>query len=197
MLRPPDPSIPTVATDLEGTLTAGVTWEGMYNYLLTHGQAGSARWFYATHLPGYVFLKIFGGDFQTFKNDWMRDLLRLFRGHSEIQFREMCTWVVEHELWPKRRKAVVAELEAHLKVGRRAIVVTGMYEPLLEVLVQKLPGLEAICTPVIWENGHFSGELAQDFNVGKASVRVCAPSRGMERFTRHTEIHFQMCRCWR
>jgi phosphoserine phosphatase len=170
-----DSSTPAVATDLEGTLTAGVTWKGMYNYLLTHGRASAAWWFYATHLPAYLSFKIFGGDFGKFKNDWMRDLLRLFKGYSVKRFGEMCAWVVENELWPQRRKAVEAELKAHLSAGRRALVVTGMYEPLLEQLVKKLPGLEAIATPVVWENGHFSGELAQDFNVGESKRESLRP----------------------
>lgn len=165
--QPPDSSLPAVATDLEGTLTAGVTWEGMYNYLLTHGHAAQARWFYATHLPKYLALKIFGGDYSQFKNDWMRALLRLFKGYSVPQFEAMCAWVVENELWPKRRKAVVAELTAHLQAGRRVLIVTGMYEPLLEQLIKKLPGSEALCTPVIWTADQRFDGLGQDFNVGE------------------------------
>jgi len=164
---PPDPTLPTVATDLEGTLTAGVTWKGMYNYLRTHERATAARQFYIAHLPAYLSFKLFRGNFGEFKNNWMRDLLRLFKGYSAERLGEMCAWVVEHELWPQRRKTVVTELETHLKAGRRALVVTGMYEPLLEQLIKKLPGLEALATPVVWDNGHFSGELARDFNVGE------------------------------
>ena len=78
----------------------------------------------------------------------------------------MVTWVVEHELWPKRHRKVVGELQEHLREGHRAIIVTGMYEPLLEALLEKLPGMEAIGTPLAFENGHFTGELAAPFNVG-------------------------------
>ena len=155
----------------------------MVNYLLQHGQVTDARWFYATHLHKYLFLKILNGDFRKFKNDWMRDLLRLFKGYSVEQFGEMCAWVMENELWPQRRKAVVAELEGHLQAGRRVFVVTGMYEPLLEQLIKKLPSLEAIGTPVIWNNGHFSGELARDLNVGESKRESLRP------FTREGKIY--------
>ncbi|GAB4578726.1 MAG: hypothetical protein Fur0022_14620 [Anaerolineales bacterium] len=175
LLQPPNPLIPTVATDLEGTLTAGATWKGMYNYLLQHGYSLQARWFFTTHLPGYMVHKLVKGDFGKFKNAWMRDLLRLFKGFSAQKFAEMCAWVVENELWPQRRKAVVAELEAHLQAGRRVLVVTGMYQPLLEQLIPKLPGLEALATPVIWRDGHFSGELAQDFNTGESKRENLRP----------------------
>lgn len=172
---PPDPSIPTVATDLEGTLTAGVTWKGMYRYLTTHGRTAAAWGFYATHLPKYLAFKIFGGDLGAFKNHWLSDLLQLFKGHSAEQFGEMCTWVLENELWPKRRERVVAELEAHLEAGRRVLVVTGVFEPLLEQLVKKLPGLEALATPVVWENGHFTSALSKDFNTGERKRANLSP----------------------
>ena len=173
--QPPDPSIPSVATDLEGTLSAGVTWKGMYNYLLKNGHTTAAKWFYVTHMPKYLAFKIFGGNFRKFKNDWLRDLLWLFNGFSIQQFDAMCVWVVENELWPQRREAVIAELEAHLRAGRRAFVVTGMVEPLLKRLIQKLPGLEAIGTPLVWRNGLFTGELAQDLNVGESKRENLQP----------------------
>lgn len=165
--QPPNPTIPTVATDLEGTLTAGITWKGMYNYLLTHGHAAQARWFYVTHMPKYLAFKLFGGDYSQFKNDWMRDLLLLFKGYTPAQLAAMCTWVIENELWPNRRKPLIAELEAHLQAGRRVLIVTGMYEPLLAELTKKLPGSEALCTSVVWENGLFAGKMGPDFNVGE------------------------------
>lgn len=165
--QPPDPTIPTVATDLEGTLTAGITWKGMYNYLLSHGQAAQARWFYFTHMPKYIAFKIFGGDYSQFKNDWMRDLLRLFKGFSTQKFAAMCAWVVENELWPNRRNAVVAELETHLQGGRRVLIVTGMYEPLVKELNGRLSGSEGVCTSLVWNSDHFTGEMGEDFNVGE------------------------------
>jgi phosphoserine phosphatase len=181
--HPPDPTLPTVATDLEGTLTAGTTWKGMYNYLLTHGYALRARWFYWSHMPKYLAFKLFGGDYSQFKNEWMGDLLRLFKGYSTHQFAAMCAWVVENELWPQRREAVVAELEAHLQAGRRVLIVTGMYEPLLEQLTKKLPGSEALCTSVVWENELFTGKMGQDFNVGERKRERLRP------FAKDGKIH--------
>jgi phosphoserine phosphatase len=50
-----------------------------------------------------------------------------------------------------------------------------MYEPLLEQLIKKLPGLEALATPVVWDGGVFSGELARDFNVGESKRESLRP----------------------
>jgi len=103
----------------------------------------------------------------VYKNEWMRDLLSLFRGLTVEQFQDMSTWVVENELWPKRRSLVIKELFDHLEAGRRVVIMTGMYEPLLMALLQRLPGMEAIGTPLFFDDGRFTGELSGDFNVGE------------------------------
>jgi phosphoserine phosphatase len=201
---PPDNGRPTVAVDLEGTLTAGSAWRGMYNYLLAHSQGRGVRGFYYGRLPEYFarrltgrdmrefknrwindLLRLFSGyseeerltgrDMREFKNRWINDLLRLFSGYSEEEFQEMATWAVENELWPKRRHDLLAELGRHQQNGRRIIVVTGLYEPYVAALVAKLPGFEAIGTPVIVENGRLTGELATPFNVGEKKVEKLQP----------------------
>ncbi len=176
----PDNSRPTVATDLEGTLTAGSAWRGMYDYLLAHGQSKGVKGFYYGRLPEYFARRWTGRDLREFKNRWIHDLLRMFKGYSEGEFQEMAAWAVENELWPKRRLNVLAELEQHRQNGRRVIVVTGLFEPYVAALLDKLPGFEAIGTPILFEDGRLTGELATPFNVGEKKVEKLLPfmSRG-------------------
>ncbi len=183
LLRPPDPTTPTVAVDLEGTLTAGSTWKAMHSYLLAYGDSKAANRFFATHLPGYMLRKFIGIPLREVKHDWMRDLLRLFAGYPMDQFAVMAEWVVEQEIWPLRRKSLVGELESHLRAGRRVIVVSGMYEPLLSALLKFLPGIEAIGTRLQVEGETFSGELAESFNVGSKKARQLKP------FSMYNKIH--------
>ena len=172
---PADNSRPTVATDLEGTLTAGSAWRGMYNYLLAHGGGSGVRGFYYGRVPEYFARRLTGRDLREFKNNWIHDLLRRFKGYSEAEFQDMAEWAVENELWPQRRQDVLAELEQHRQNGRRVIVVTGLFEPYVAALVAKLPGFEALGTPIIFENGRLTGELATPFNVGEKKVEKLQP----------------------
>ena len=172
---PPDNSRPTVAVDLEGTLTAGSAWRGMYDYLLAHGRESRVKGFYYGRLPEYFARRLTGRDLREFKNRWIHDLLRLFRGYSEHEFQEMAAWAVKNELWPKRRHNVLAELDQHQQNGRRVIVVTGLFEPYVAALLDKLPGFEAIGTPIIFEDGRLTGELATPFNVGEKKVEKLTP----------------------
>ena len=173
--NPPDNNRPVVAVDLEGTLTAGLAWRGMYNYLLTHGKEKGARGFHYGRLPEYFARRLTGRDMREFKNRWIHDLLRLFRGFSEAEFHDMAVWAVENELWPKRRQEVLDELAWHREEGRRVIIVTGLFEPYVAALLDKLPGFEAIGTPIIFEEGRLTGELATPFNVGPKKVEQLDP----------------------
>ncbi len=178
--RPPDPATPTVATDLEGTITEGAVERGLRDHLAHIGRGDEARQFYRSHLPGYFFTKLFRRNFQQFKNDWLRGLLLLYRGLPLAEFQEACAWVVENSIWPTRRPPVVAELESHLAAGRRVIIVTGMFDPLLTALLQRIPGAEAIGTAIIVEDAGttgatFSGRLATDFQIGAAKRENLLP----------------------
>ena len=100
-----------VATDLEGTLTAGSTWRGVGRYLSEHGHRGRYRRFFWLRLP-QVFLARRGIiDLQAFRERWMHDLTALLRGMSREQIEAMADWVFEQELWPGRRDDVLDELQ--------------------------------------------------------------------------------------
>ncbi len=164
-----DPTAPLVATDLEGTLTAGVTVMGIHRYLETHGRAAVSKSIVRRRMAGYILRKLFRRDLREYKNEWMRAVTRVFTGEPVASVRAMGEWVVENVTWKERRPAVLAELEAHLAAGRRVIVVTGVCDLILESLLARVPGMEAIGTAVFGDGELFSGELA-DFNVGRRKV---------------------------
>lgn len=159
-----------VVFDLEGTLTAGVAWEGMRDYLVAHGEADKFRRFFRQNLFQVAAFR-FGllRDERAFKERWILSLLRLFAGYSPERLAEMAAWVVGHTFWPQRRLAVVDELVAHQANGRRVIIVSGMFEPILQHFAQMLQ-VESIGTPVEFVDGRFTGEIIGQLNVGQAKV---------------------------
>jgi phosphoserine phosphatase len=173
--EPAGNSKPTVAVDLEGTLTAGASWRGMYDYLIARGRKREAKRFLYRHIPDYYLHRITGRGLQEAKNRWIRDLLQLFRGYSEAEFRTMTDWAVENELWPQRRGFVLGELEQHLQDGRRVIVVTGIFEPYVGTFIERTPGLEAIGTLLVFEDGYINGQLASPFTVGERKAELLQP----------------------
>ena len=159
-----------VAFDLEGTLTAGVAWEGMRDYLVAHEEGDKFRRFFRKNmLPALAFRFGLIRDERAFKERWILDVLRLFTGYSEARLAEMAAWVVGHTFWPQRRLTVLDELEAHQENGRSVIIVSGMFEPILQQFAQMVQ-VEAIGTPLEFVDGRFTGEIIGQLNVGQAKV---------------------------
>jgi phosphoserine phosphatase len=169
-----------VASDLEGTLTTGETWRGVGRYLCAErGPWTAARYraFFAANTPGALLARRGVIDEQAMRLRWMRDLARFFRGFDTADLGRMAEWVVEHELWPKRREAVIAELATHRAAGQRVILVSGTYQPVLEIFARRIDA-EAIGTPLELHDGHATGRLAGPVNNDGVKVTSLRPLLG-------------------
>lgn len=169
LLRPPDPALPTVATDLEGTLSGGSTVRAIHRYLEEIGMAAASRRIYRRRMPGLILGRTLGLGLRKMKNDWMRDLMRQFAGFSADDLGRMTEYVTENSIWIHRRQPLLDELNTHLGSGRRVIIVSGMSIPILRSLLKRMPGCEAIGTTVLGPEEPFSGDLGE-FNVGRRKV---------------------------
>lgn len=170
----------TVAFDLEGTLSTGETWKGIGNYLKAHGRIGAHQAFFWTRVPEALLARAGLIDERGFKNRWVEALPRLFKGYSEAEFAAVAAWVVEHEFWPGRRQDVLAELERHRAEGRRVLLVSGTYQPVLEHVAMRL-GAEALGTSLELAGGRLTGRLAQPVNVGMYKTKRLNRLLGSER----------------
>ena len=169
-----------VAADLEGTLTTGETWKGLGRYLMGHGQALGYGAFFARRMPKAVAAKLHLTDERAFKNQWMTDLSQFFAGMSVKEFCEVAEWVVDTELWPKRREDIIAALKAHQAAGEKLVLVSGTYQPILEIFAERL-GAGAVGTPLEVVNGKLTGRLAGEVNVGEAKAKRLHEMLGQER----------------
>ncbi len=164
-----------VAADLEGTLTAGQAWRGMRSYLEAHGHAEIFRKFYRRNMPRLVLFRLKLVNGRAFKERWILELLGLFAGCDAAAFAAMADWVVEKQLWPRRRRQVLAELSAHREAGRRVIIVSGLFQPVLDAFTVRLE-FEGLGTAVSFdEDGRFTGQTAEPLNVGDRKVARLRP----------------------
>ena len=157
-----------VAADLEGTLTTGETWKGIGRYLSASGQSGQRtayRIFFLTHLPGALLVKAHLLPRPWYRERWMGDLARLFKGWDESALRRMAEWVVEHELWAQRRPSVIAELEAHRRAGATLILASATYQPVIEIFAARC-GARAIGTRLEVADGLATGGIDGRLNAG-------------------------------
>jgi HAD superfamily phosphoserine phosphatase-like hydrolase len=178
----------TVAADLEGTLTTGETWRAVGRHLASEGAPSSYRWFLTRRIPELLAARAGLIDRRAFQNRWMRDLLTFFRGASPDEFLRVAVGVVERDLWPLRRREVVAALVDHHAAGERVVLASGTYQPLLEAFAARLAAeaggpVEALGTPVEVVTGRLTGRLAGPVNVGAVKARRLGELLGSERLT--------------
>lgn len=164
-----------VASDVEGTLSDGEAWRGMRLYLEANGQGEQFKRFLRQRMFKVIQYRLgLLRNVRDFKEQWVEDLLHLFAGYSPERMLEMGQFVAENVVWANRRQVVVDELLAHKENGRRVILVTGIIEPVLTHVAQKM-GIEAIGTPLKYENDLFTGEMAAPFNTGQHKVDQLRP----------------------
>ncbi len=164
-----------IASDLEGTLSAGEMWRGIGEYLKLHDERAAYRRFFLGRMPGFVASKLGVIDSQAFKNDWFVRLARFFRGWREPQMRVMSEWVVDNGLWDNRRMSILDELRTHVQSGARVALVTGGFTPVVDAFVDRLRAagiadVLAFSTPLRLDDGVYTGELAGEVCTGTVKV---------------------------
>jgi phosphoserine phosphatase len=165
-----------VASDLEGTLSAGEMWRAIGAYLKASSYRAAYDRMFRARVPGYLAAKIGLIDLQGFKNDWFVHLARVFVGWDHDAFRALCVHVVDAHLWPQRRQPVVDALLGHARDGARIAIVSGGYLPIVETFAERLRDAGAhdtvaVATPLSDQGGKLTGALAGTVCTGDEKVR--------------------------
>ena len=150
-----------VISDMMGTLTTGSPFMGLVDWVRHNDSKFRANFYTATVMPAYLLAK--GGliDWQTWGQRLMLDSLAYIKNADEDKVRHASEWVVEHNLWKKRREDVVARLVKHREEGAQVYIASSAVEPFIEPFAKRI-GVQAIGTPTEIVNGRLRavGELA-------------------------------------
>ncbi|AWR85343.1 HAD family hydrolase [Meiothermus taiwanensis] len=150
----------TIAADLEGTLTTGETWRGLAAWMQAHGRAAQYQWFFYRNLPGAVAARLGLQDRRAFQDRFMEGAAGLLAGLGQAELAAVSEWVVTNELWPKRRQDVLDELLRLRQDGRRLVLCSATFQPILEAFARRMgEGVVALGTPLEVEGGVFTGRL--------------------------------------
>lgn len=175
---------PLVVADLEGTCTAGETWRAVGAWLTANGRRGRYRRFLLPRLAAVPLVRAGLISRQGFRDRWIRDLARLLDGLSPAELAEVAAWIVAEHLWPRRRAAVVEELEAAAAAGARIVVATGTYQPVVDAFVARIAAGPAgpavgLGSPLEFADGRSTGHLARAVGTGeRKAARVLAHAAG-------------------
>lgn len=152
-----------VVSDLMGTLTTGSPVLGLVDWVRHNQSKWQARWYMASMIPGYLLAKRGLINWQRWGQKLMITSLSMIKDATPQKFNEVSEWMVEVDLWKKRREDVIRELGKHAQNGAQVYIASSVHEPGVLAFANRV-GAQAIGTPVEFVNGRvrFAGELVAD-----------------------------------
>jgi len=163
-----------VVSDMMGTLTTGSPVIGLVDWVRHNQSKTQARLYMASIMPSYAIAKLGWLDWQKWTQGLMINSLELIKEASPEKMKLVGEWVVEHNLWKKRREDVIARLTDHKSQGAQVYIASSVFEPLIEPFAGRI-GAQTIGTPVEYTNGHVrvAGDLvAQERKIEQVLSRL-------------------------
>jgi len=152
-----------VVSDLMGTLTTGSPVLGLVDWVRHNQSKWQARWYMASMMPGYLLAKQGLIEWQKWGQNLMVTNLSMVKGATPEKFEQVAEWVVDKDLWVKRRSDVIERLTKHIESGAQVYIASSVHQPGVEAFARRI-GAQAIGTPVEFVNGRvrIQGELVAD-----------------------------------
>ncbi len=152
-----------VISDMMGTLTTGSPFLGLVDWVKHNQSKVRANFYMAAITPSYLLARKGLIDWQKWGQDLMIKSLAYIQDANDEKLRRVSEWVVEHDLWKKRREDVVMRLVEHREEGAQVYIASSVVEPFIEPFAERI-GAQAIGTPVEIVNGRVRmvGELVSN-----------------------------------
>lgn len=152
-----------VVSDMMGTLTTGSPILGLVDWVKHNQSKLRANFYMVSITPSYLLAKNGWIDWQTWGQKLMVDSLAYIKDADEEKLLHAAEWVVEHDLWKKRREDVVARLIGHREQGAQVYIASSVIEPFIEPFAKRI-GAQTIGTSTEIVNGRVKmvGELVAD-----------------------------------
>jgi phosphoserine phosphatase len=152
-----------VVSDLMGTLTTGSPVLGLVDWVRHNQSKWQARWYMASILPGYLLARRGLINWQRWGQRLMVTSLSMIKDATPQKFDQVSEWLVEADLWKKRREDVIRRLRAHSENGAQVYIASSVHEPGVAAFARRI-GAQAIGTPVEFVNGRvrIAGDLVAD-----------------------------------
>lgn len=150
-----------VVSDMMGTLTTGSPFLGLVDWVRHNQSKWQANLKIASIMPAYLLAK--NGiiiDWQLWGQKLMIDSLAYVKNADAEKLRHVSEWVVEHDLWKKRREDVIERLVKHREAGADVYIASSVVEPFIEPFARRI-GAQVSGTPVEIKDGRIRmvGEL--------------------------------------
>ncbi len=157
--------------DLNGTLCTNPTWKGLGRYVKLHRHNRRMHYaFMATHMPLYFLHRLKLVDKEWAQAVWADHTAWILRGMNLEQGQHIFNWIADEHLLPSSKPDIVALLREHKARGERVILLSGTFQPLLDIIAARLGADVALGTRIERQNGRYTGRslLPVCYGQGKA-----------------------------
>jgi phosphoserine phosphatase len=163
-----------VISDMMGTLTTGSPFLGLVDWVRHNQSKLRANFYMASITPSYLLAKNGIIDWQRWGQKLMVDSLSYIKNADPDKLKHASEWVVDHNLWKKRREDVVLRLLKHREDDAEVYIASSVVEPFIEPFAKRI-GAQVIGTPVEIVNGRVKmvgGLVANDKKIDEVLSRL-------------------------
>jgi HAD superfamily hydrolase (TIGR01490 family) len=153
-----DPDIRAAFFDIDGTLTTG---KEAWGALVKSEDVNRFRkvWLYSTGLPHYLLSRTGLINQASFRDRWVHLMAWLMTGWTYDKVQKICTKSVHDYLIPVLRPDVVDILKKHKAQGHTIILVSTMFEEIVNGLAGYLGADVGLGSRVMIADGHCTGRI--------------------------------------
>lgn len=167
-----------VASDLNGTLTTGSPILALAKWAEINQASLPPKLFKIRILFSYLQVKFRLKDLHVWADNNLRGALSLILSPTPEKLTEIMRFILEDELWPKRRPEAIALLRNFHQQGAEIILVSALFEPAVAIFGEKIApgGISGVGTPIFIKDGKLL--LADELTVGEKKMDLLSSKLG-------------------
>ena len=148
--------------DLDGTLYTGHVWQDLARHLWRTRR--HRRWvaaYVAWNMALMPLYRLGAMSQAAFYQRWGETMAWMVRGWTQDDAHALFVRLTEEQVLPNLRADVLARLRDHRQQGHLVALVSGTFAPWLEIIAQRIDTKHAIGTPLVVQNGRYSGRIVR------------------------------------
>jgi HAD superfamily hydrolase (TIGR01490 family) len=158
--------------DLDGTLYTGHIWKAITQHHRTHRKKlPFLLFFLLTHLGPWPLAKAGLLDKERYFRRWGENMAGMVGGFSRREAQRLFQWIWDHDVAHSLNPEAMSKLRWHQEQGHQAVLVSGTFQGLLEVIAQRLGVPHAVGTPLEVRGERYTGRIVPPFCFGPYKVQ--------------------------